>query len=168
MPAFGTPVKTPASLSTAAPFNIAPGATPTSPVNGDVWTTATGLFVRINGSTVGPLSAAGGGGGNIRKETLSSTFVNNGFSTGFYWADVAQTVSYLISTNKIPSTVYFYKFGAVSGTQSYAQGTMTTIKDGEIPNNTSGTLTLAEGEVIGFEVRTEGERGFCHIVQTGT
>lgn len=32
------------------------GSAPSSPVNGDMWTTAAGLFVRINGVTVGPLS----------------------------------------------------------------------------------------------------------------
>jgi hypothetical protein len=35
------------------------GNAPTSPVNGDVWTTTLGMFVRINGVTVGPLAAAG-------------------------------------------------------------------------------------------------------------
>lgn len=37
-------------------LRIPHGAAPTSPVNGDVWTTTAGLFVRINGVTVGPLS----------------------------------------------------------------------------------------------------------------
>lgn len=32
------------------------GSAPSSPVDGDMWTTSSGLFVRINGSTVGPLS----------------------------------------------------------------------------------------------------------------
>lgn len=32
------------------------GTAPTAPVNGDIWTTTAGLFVRINGATVGPLS----------------------------------------------------------------------------------------------------------------
>jgi hypothetical protein len=32
------------------------GTAPTSPVDGDVWTTTAGLYVRINGVTVGPLS----------------------------------------------------------------------------------------------------------------
>ena len=32
------------------------GSAPTSPVNGDIWTTTAGLFVQVNGSTVGPLS----------------------------------------------------------------------------------------------------------------
>jgi len=42
--------------TTAAPVNIPHGSAPTSPVDGDVWTTTAGLFVRVNGSTVGPLS----------------------------------------------------------------------------------------------------------------
>jgi hypothetical protein len=32
------------------------GVAPTAPVDGDMWTTTAGLFVRINGATVGPLS----------------------------------------------------------------------------------------------------------------
>jgi hypothetical protein len=39
-----------------APLNIPHGTAPTSPNNGDIWTTTAGLFVRINGTTVGPLS----------------------------------------------------------------------------------------------------------------
>lgn len=39
------------STTGAASINIPQGAVPTSPVNGDVWTTATGAFVRIAGTT---------------------------------------------------------------------------------------------------------------------
>ena len=45
-----------ASATTGSGFNLPHGAAPTAPVNGDMWTTTTGLFVRINGATVGPLS----------------------------------------------------------------------------------------------------------------
>lgn len=38
-------------------FNLACGIAPTSPNNGDMWCTTGGLYVRINGSTVGPFSA---------------------------------------------------------------------------------------------------------------
>lgn len=41
--------------STTSGLNLAPGSAPAAPVNGDIWTTAAGLFVRINGSTLGPL-----------------------------------------------------------------------------------------------------------------
>lgn len=45
-----------ASGTGTAGFRLPHGAAPTAPVNGDVWTTTAGLFVRIDGSTVGPLS----------------------------------------------------------------------------------------------------------------
>lgn len=50
------------SLS-AAGLNLPHGTAPTSPVNGDLWTTTSGLFAQINGTTVGPLGTGGGGGG---------------------------------------------------------------------------------------------------------
>lgn len=47
---------TSAGTTTRASLSIPHGAAPTSPVDGDVWTTTAGLFVRVNGATVGPLS----------------------------------------------------------------------------------------------------------------
>lgn len=44
------------SSTTAAGLRVPHGTAPTSPVDGDMWTTIAGLFVRINGVTVGPLS----------------------------------------------------------------------------------------------------------------
>lgn len=46
-----------AGTTTRAPFNIPHGDAPSSPVDGDMWTTTAGLYVRINGATVGPLAA---------------------------------------------------------------------------------------------------------------
>ena len=48
--AIGTWVTT-ASAAAAAGINLPHGTAPTSPVNGDMWTTTSGLFVRINGTT---------------------------------------------------------------------------------------------------------------------
>ena len=42
-------VNTVASTTTAAGFNIPHGTAPTTPVNGDIWTTTGNLWVRING-----------------------------------------------------------------------------------------------------------------------
>lgn len=50
---------TTASATGTAGFRLPAGTAPTSPTNGDMWTTSSGLFVRINGATVGPLAAAG-------------------------------------------------------------------------------------------------------------
>ena len=44
------------SLTGNAPLNIPAGTAPSSPNNGDVWTTSTGLFAQINGVTVGPFT----------------------------------------------------------------------------------------------------------------
>lgn len=49
------------------------GTAPTSPVNGDMWTTTAGLYVRINGATVGPLSAGGGSLTNWTEAVNTST-----------------------------------------------------------------------------------------------
>lgn len=45
-----------ASTTGAASINLPHGTAPSSPVNGDIWTTTSGLYVRINGVTVGPLT----------------------------------------------------------------------------------------------------------------
>lgn len=52
------PLVTAASTAASAGFNIAPGVLPTTPNNGDMWVTAAGLFVQINGATVGPIGLA--------------------------------------------------------------------------------------------------------------
>jgi len=49
-------LNTATSAAGGAGLRIAHGTAPSSPVNGDVWTTTAGLYVRINGATVGPLS----------------------------------------------------------------------------------------------------------------
>ena len=43
------------SSAGGASFSIMQGTTPTSPGNGNIWTTSIGLFARINGQTVGPM-----------------------------------------------------------------------------------------------------------------
>lgn len=45
-----------ASAAGAASLNLPHGAAPSAPANGDIWTTTAGLFVRVNGATVGPLT----------------------------------------------------------------------------------------------------------------
>jgi hypothetical protein len=43
-----------------AGLNLPPGTSPTLPVNGDMWTTSSGLYVQVAGITVGPLIGASG------------------------------------------------------------------------------------------------------------
>lgn len=60
IPATDT-LKLPAATTANASLNIPQGTTPTSPNNGDCWTTSAGLFCRIAGVTTGPYAAATGG-----------------------------------------------------------------------------------------------------------
>ncbi|NTI80470.1 hypothetical protein [Rhizobium rhizogenes] len=48
-------LRTAPSSTPTAGFALLPGIAPTSPIDGDLWMTTTGLFARINGSTVGPI-----------------------------------------------------------------------------------------------------------------
>jgi hypothetical protein len=54
-------VVTAAPSSTTAGFSLTCGSAPSSPVNGDEWCTSSGFFVRINGATIGPLTAGSSG-----------------------------------------------------------------------------------------------------------
>lgn len=51
-----------ASTTAEASLNVPHGTAPSSPVDGDVWTTSAGLYARVNGTTVGPLGVGGSGG----------------------------------------------------------------------------------------------------------
>ena len=42
----------PASTTAAASLTIPPGVAPATPVNGDIWSTTSGVFVRVNGATI--------------------------------------------------------------------------------------------------------------------
>lgn len=49
-----------ASTTTQASVNIAQGTAPSTPVNGDIWTSSTGVFAHINGANQGPFSTTTG------------------------------------------------------------------------------------------------------------
>jgi hypothetical protein len=61
------------SATGGAGLRLPHGAAPTSPTNGDMWTTTAGLYVRINGTTVGPLSTGGGSLTNWTEAVNSSS-----------------------------------------------------------------------------------------------
>lgn len=73
---------TSASAALNAGLNLPQGTAPTSPVNGDLWTTSAGLFARIAGSTVGPFVASAGSvvtsiAGNTGAFTLGGLLTNS-------------------------------------------------------------------------------------------
>lgn len=54
---FTGPIIAPATTTSIPSIRLPHGTAPSSPTNGDIWTTTSGLFARINGSTVGPFTA---------------------------------------------------------------------------------------------------------------
>jgi len=88
--AFSKTVTTPASAAGGSGFIILPGTPPSSPVDGAVWTTTAGIYVQINGSTIGPLGTGGGTPANP-SATASDTAVNGSAST-YMRSDAAPAV----------------------------------------------------------------------------
>jgi hypothetical protein len=92
-----------ASSTTAASINLTPGTAPTSPVNGDMWSTTAGVYARVNGSTVGPF---GTGGGTL---TVGSTATSGGaagqimFDTGSVLSE-SSGLTWNNSTNQFTAT----------------------------------------------------------------
>lgn len=69
---FGAQIVGAASTTSQASLRLPHGTAPTSPTNGDIWTTTAGLYVRVNGSTVGPLGSGGSTSWGGITGTLSS------------------------------------------------------------------------------------------------
>lgn len=78
--------------TSTASLNLPHGVAPTVPVNGDVWTTTAGLYAQINGVTVGPFGAGGGGtiGGSIAANQIA---VGSGANTISGSSTLTQTVT---------------------------------------------------------------------------
>jgi hypothetical protein len=98
---FTGTVIAPAATTSLAPIRIPHGTAPTSPTNGDVWTTTTGLFARINSATVGPY-----GIGTAR--TFYQTTSPSTPTTGDIWVDSDEVYTTINSNdyalkNQLPS-----------------------------------------------------------------
>jgi hypothetical protein len=82
-------LKLPAATTANASINLPHGTAPSSPNNGDCWTTTAGLYCRINGATVGPMGT--GATGANPTATASDTAVNGSAST-YMRSDAAPAV----------------------------------------------------------------------------
>jgi len=69
-------IQTATSTTSVAGLNIPHGTAPTAPVNGDIWTTTSGVYAQINGSTVGPFDTS-------KTESFGLVISGNPIKTGF-------------------------------------------------------------------------------------
>jgi hypothetical protein len=113
-----------AATTANASLNAPHGTAPTFPFDGDIWTTSSGAYVRINGVTVGPLSA-GGGSGDV---------VGPGSATDSDFAQFDTTTGKLIKDG---------------GLSRDTDGTLAANSDSKIPSQ-KAVKTYVDGKVAGL------------------
>lgn len=142
-----------ASATGSAGLNLPHGAAPTSPVNGDLWTTTSGIFVRINGSTQQPAVLGGtnswSGVNTFSNATnsfgTSTATGTTGLATGATVSSATKTVN--IGTGGVAGSTTTITIGATAGTST------TTL---------NGTVSLANDLAV-----TEGGTGASSFTQYG-
>jgi len=141
----GALVLTLASAVGGAGFRLPPGAAPTSPVNGDLWTTTAGLFARINGSTVGPYGAGATPAGSDTQVQFNDAgaFAGNAAFTFVKATGLLTVTSHVLTSTTDASSTTTGSFTTLGG-MSY--GAAKTLYGGNA--NFAGTLTVGGATVL--------------------
>lgn len=139
---------TAASTSTQAGLNLPPGTPPGQPHDGDLWITSSGLFARINGSTVGPFVSSATSG-----ITVGTSAVDGGTS-GNILTDASGVLGQIAPTVTINGNVC-----QVGGANCPITATATSITVGS-----TGILSGTSGRAL---VNTSGTLGDVAISGTG-
>jgi hypothetical protein len=174
---FGGKLSTVATASGSAGFKLPHGTAPSSPVDGDMWTTTSGAYVRINGSTIGPLASSAGASvdwanpGNIGATTpaagtfttlastgaatLNSAIVTTTASVGGDIAlngdDVTSTQATVNLWNATPTTI---NFGGNATTMAIGKdgGAVTGNGTWTIDNGVIGGVVLSAADISNVEL----------------
>jgi hypothetical protein len=170
-----TTIQLNASGTGAASINIPHGAAPTSPNNGDCWTTTGGLFCRINGASIGPYGTGSGSaitskdeGSTLTSATTSVDFVGSGVTAtntgGAVTVTIAggggTTTNALTITNTGGASAGATFDGSAAKTIDYS--TVGAAKTGAI---TGSGLTQATGKLLG---RSTASTGAIEEISVGT
>ncbi len=130
-----------ASTTGASGLNLAPGTAPTSPVNGDLWTTSTGVFSRVNGATVGPFAASGGA---IPLTVTDSTHTVAGVGSitvnGAIVSGTSPNAIITTSAAGLPTAIYSTHALLISGVTTPA-GPFTVTQQGFYASGDGGAIT---------------------------
>lgn len=177
---FTSQLKLAASTTSLASLNIPHGSAPTSPVNGDFWTTTSGAFAQINGSTVSlgggastPFSVLQKYSTNLGSTYDARTFVDKNYVDSIVAAAVGTSGSYtptITGTGNVssssPQVCYYMRMGNVVVVWGYAIITATagssTATTFEVSLPIASNLNVT-GDVTGevTDASNTGNSGFC-------
>lgn len=158
-------VSTAASATGGAGFRMPHGAAPTSPTNGDVWTTTAGLYARINGATVGPFGAAAAAGSTTQVQ------YNNAGSFGGEAAFAYDASTDLLSVVNITTTGRILTAASATGGSGFRAphgAAPTSPTNGDIWTTTSGLFARINGSTVGPFVASASVTGFTSSLNTAS
>ena len=142
-------VSTPAATTSSAFLRVAHGAAPSAPVNGDIWTTTSGLFARINGGTqqYAPLGSTNTFTGT---NTFSGATLSFGTSTAASTINIgtgatltATTKAINIGTNGVAGSTTNIAIGSTTGTSTTTLNGSTVGATAAADTNTTALATTA-------------------------
>ncbi len=157
-----------ASTTANAGFNVPHGSAPTAPVNGDIWTTTSGLFMRQNGSTKqyvdldGTQTINGTKTFSAANQTLGNATATGtiNLATGATLSGSTKTVN--IGTSGVSGSTTLITVGPVAGASTTTIGATTA----------SSTLNLATGATLSgstktINIGTSGVLGSTNVINIG-
>lgn len=145
----------PAATTGVSSLRLAHGTAPSSPVDGDVWTTTSGVFARINGSTVGPFGAGTGTiGGSIAANQVAIGSGTDTISGSSSWTATTTSGALLVAlaagtTTATASTTI--QSGSATSTGTLAASAIIKGWDWSLTPNSGGT-NGASSQYIGGNV----------------
>jgi hypothetical protein len=139
----GTIVSAAATASLPS-LRIPHGTAPSSPTNGDVWTTTIGMYARINGNTVGPFGTGATYTGTAPTAITGALWADSNYNsltvyTGTRWASMTGTVVQSKTAN------YTLALGDEGSILVMSGGTTNSIT---IPTNASVALPIGSSVMI--------------------
>lgn len=150
-----------ASTTAGAGLIVPPGVAPTSPANGSIWTTSSGIFVQINGGTIGPLGSGGGGGGTSGGSTNSLQYNAGSGSFGGISLTVGQIA--IGQTSAAPSAQTVSGDCVIS-----ASGVLTCTKTGGVSFGALASLSTATVATGGTGITSGTSGGVPYYASTST
>jgi hypothetical protein len=121
------PITTVASTTGTAGLKLPHGTAPTSPVNGDLWTTTAGMFARINGGTVQFATGSGTASGtNTGDQTITLTGDVTGSGTGSFAATIGANKVTLAQMAQMATASFLGRTTAATGNVEVLTATQAT------------------------------------------